>query len=261
VSILLRHSAHEVQKAALGMVMAATSALRTPPARLEAILPAIIPGLVAIAAKSRKKETRLRVRIILERLLRKCGRDSLESVFPPEHAKLLSAVRKQYSRDLTKKHESKEKRRLEREQMHGTTDAVANEEDSSDDDDIVSDSDSDLEKEVLDGDALSAKQRLPMSKRKAHGLVVREDRDKVVDLLETRVMDSFMTSDEVAEQSKRALAEQRKSRRVGSKAKNSFVIADDGRPIFAESDGEGAMVTRVRSLLMVAAMIRMRIRV
>jgi hypothetical protein len=96
-----------------------------------------------------------------------------------------------------------------------------------------------LEKEVLDGDALSAKQRLPMSKRKAHGLVVREDRDKVVDLLETRVMDSFMTSDEVAEQSKRALAEQRKSRRVGSKAKNSFMIADDGRPIFAESDGEG----------------------
>jgi ribosomal RNA-processing protein 12 len=240
VSILLRHSAHEVQKAALGMVKTATSALSTPPARLEAILPAIIPGLVAIAAKSKKKETRLRVRIILERLLRKCGRDSLESVFPPEHAKLLSAVRKQYSRDLTKKHESREKRRLEKQQMHSITDGVANGEDTSDDDDSdnVSDFDSDLEKEVLDGDALSVKQRLPTSKGKAHGLVVREDRDKVVDLLETRVMDGFMTSDEVAEQSKRALAEQRKSRRGGSKAKNSFVIADDGRPIFAESDGD-----------------------
>jgi hypothetical protein len=224
VSILLRHSAHEVQKAALGMVMAATSALRTPPARLEAILPAIISGLVAIAVMSRKRETRLRVQIILDRLSRKCGRDSLESGFPPEQQSCSVLSGSFYSRDQTKRYESKEKRRLRREQMHGTTDTVANEEDSSDDDDIVSYSDSALEKEVLDGEA--------------HGLVVREDRDKVVDLLETRVMDSFMTSDEVAEQSKRALAEQRKARRVGSNAKNSVVIAEDGRPIFAQSDGE-----------------------
>jgi hypothetical protein len=41
--------------------------------------------------------------------------------------------------------------------MHGTTDTVANEEDSSDDDDIVSYSDSALENEDLDGDALSVK--------------------------------------------------------------------------------------------------------
>jgi ribosomal RNA-processing protein 12 len=251
VAILLRHNSREVQKAALGTVKMATSALSTPtPARLIRILPAVLPGLVTVAAKSKKKETRLRVRVILERLLRKCGRDSVEEVFPPEHAKLLAAVRKQYSRDLTKKHEKRESRRAETAAAaaaEGKAAAQVAADDGDDDasdgeggsDFALSDSDSDVERDVLDGDELARRSgKSPRRASRSGALLVREDGDNVVDLLETRVADGFMTRGAVAEASKRALGEQRKLERRRSGDKDAFKVAEDGRPIFAESDAE-----------------------
>jgi ribosomal RNA-processing protein 12 len=247
VAILLRHSSREVQKAALGTVKMATSALGTPtPARLIRVLPAILPGLMTVAAKSKKKETRLRVRVILERLLRKCGRETLEAVFPQEHAKLLAAVRKQYSRDMTKKHEKRENRRAEKasaeKASHAGKGGDGNDDDegtgSADGSDFeLSDSDSDIEREILDGDELAG--RLTKSRRPATSggpLLVRENGDNVVDLLETRVADGFMTRGEVAEASKRAQSEQ--NPRKHKTKKDAFKLAEDGRPIFAESDAE-----------------------
>lgn len=246
VAILLRHSSREVQKAALGTVKMATSALSQPSsARLVRVLPAILPGLVTVAAKSKKKETRLRVRVILERLLRKCGRDTLESVFPQEHIKLLAAVRKQYSRDMTKKHEKRDARRAEKASVEKAEDAARAQKDVDDDNDssgsddgsdfVLSDDDSDIEREILDGDELASRKTTARRKAASSGpLLVRENGDNVVDLLATRVADGFMTRGEVAEASKRAHVEQSRKR----KDKDSFKLADDGRPIFAESDAE-----------------------
>lgn len=246
VAILLRHNSREVQKAALGTVKMATSALSQPSsARLVRILPAILPGLVTVAAKSKKKETRLRVRVILERLLRKCGRDTLESVFPQEHVKLLAAVRKQYSRDLTKKHEKRDARRAEKASVEKAEDAARSGKDDSPDKDNsgsedesefdLSDDDSDIEREILDGDELASRKTTTRQKTTGSGpLLVREKGDNVTDLLATRVADGFMTRGEVAEASKRAHVEQSRKR----KDKDSFKLADDGRPIFAESDAE-----------------------
>lgn len=239
VTILLRHSSREVQKAALGTIKMATSALSRPQTRLIRILPAILPGLVSVAAKSKKKETRLRVRVILERLLRKCGREVVESVFPAEHTKLLAAVRKQYSRELTKKHESREKKRALKEaddaaaaqssRLDGGSGDENSDEGSDVDDDVSLDnSDSDIEAEILDGDELATR---PV--KKSIGPLLVEDGEKVVDLLDTRMADGFSTG-EVANASKRAHSEQKRNR-----GKAGYDVGDDGRPIFKDdSDDE-----------------------
>eukprot|EP00173_Palmaria_palmata_P003773 Plantae.Rhodophyta-Palmaria_palmata.ctg4090.p1 GENE.Plantae.Rhodophyta-Palmaria_palmata.ctg4090~~Plantae.Rhodophyta-Palmaria_palmata.ctg4090.p1 ORF type:complete len:456 (-),score=132.64 Plantae.Rhodophyta-Palmaria_palmata.ctg4090:698-1894(-) len=246
VAILLRHTSREVQKAALGTVKMATSALSTgSPDRLIQILPAILPGLVTVAAQSRKKETRLRVRVILERLLRKCGREEVESVFPAEHAKLLAAVRKQYSRDMTKKHEKRELKRnaiaadvaAEKSGKIHVDGSDSNEDDDGSESEMdLSDCDSDIEKEILDGDELASRLCVVRPKNIRSGELLVGD--KVVDLLETRVADGFTTRGEVAEESKRALGEQRKLERRALSGEDAVKIADDGRPIFAESDSE-----------------------
>lgn len=75
-------------------------------ARLERILKAILPPMLDVAIDS-KNDLRLRVKIIIERLLRKCGREVLEVVFPEEHAKLLRSVRRQWQRRTRKKNEEK----------------------------------------------------------------------------------------------------------------------------------------------------------
>lgn len=159
IAILLRHAAAEVQKAALGVVKIATKVLAVPIDRLLTVLPAILPGLVHVAANSKKQEIRLRVRVILERLLRKCGRDVLEANFPKDHAKLLSSVRKKYSRDLIKKHADKEARK-QAIVLRKKTSMDSEETNKFNMEDIgLDESDSDIEKELLDGDALLLNQR------------------------------------------------------------------------------------------------------
>lgn len=240
ISILMRHSSHEVQRAALGSVKTATSALGTPPSRLIAILPAILPGLVAIAAKSKKKATRLRVRVILERLLRKCGREEVEAVFPAEHAKLLAAVRKQYSRDLVKKHKAKASRlQTTAGETGGTGDGGldSSDEDIGGSDESGVDSDSDVEREILDGDVLAKKR----PKRRSHDsnpLLVREDEDHAGDLLDSRATEEFVTRDEAAEASRQAARDEAKLRQNKRASTSPFKTAEDGRPRFVESDSD-----------------------
>eukprot|EP00172_Hildenbrandia_rubra_P000958 Plantae.Rhodophyta-Hildenbrandia_rubra.ctg1549.p2 GENE.Plantae.Rhodophyta-Hildenbrandia_rubra.ctg1549~~Plantae.Rhodophyta-Hildenbrandia_rubra.ctg1549.p2 ORF type:complete len:554 (-),score=103.72 Plantae.Rhodophyta-Hildenbrandia_rubra.ctg1549:7394-8983(-) len=229
VGIMLRHRSHEVQRAALGLVKLATSALRA--SRLRAILPGVIPGLVSVAASSKKHETRLRVRVVLERLLRKCGRERLEAVFPKEHVRLLASVRKQYSRDLAKKHESRKRNREEVEKEPRASAHVENDSrkdnDNGDSDELMDSSDSDLEACPVDGKSAGN----AMTLRPGIGaLNMREPPGQVLNLLERSGLAG----------SKRVLVNDQEGNSRGlhdrQHLNNDFKIAEDGRPIFIDSD-------------------------
>lgn len=203
IAILLRHNVVEVQKAALGVIKVATKSLSLPVSktRLSDILPGIIPGLVHVAARSKKQETRLRVRVILERLLRKCGREALESHFPADHVKLLAAVRKKYSRDLIKKHVQKENRANRIQPSKATSNGN---DDMSEGDSELDNSDSDVEREILDGDKL-------LSQHTADGI---RDKDK------NKKGSSSGPSN------------------LNNRSAYDIKYTDDGKPIFVESDAE-----------------------
>lgn len=235
IAILLRHTAFEVQKAALGVIKIATKALSTPPTRLTSVLPGILPGLVYVAARSKKQETRLRVRVILERLLRKCGRDVLEENFPQDHLKLLTAVRKKYSRDLIKKHAAKDKRReaAEDAKYQPLEDGEGNDEDA--EDFGLDDSDSDVEREIVDGDELIYSKKASQS-GDDNSLLVKEGNDNVMDLLDTKNSRSVLTGGDAEGTVQRARLEQRRKR--SREADSVIKYTDDGRPIFVESDND-----------------------
>lgn len=243
VCILLRHSAKEVQKAALGVVKVATAALSTPVARLIHILPVILPGLVHVAAKSKKKEMRIRVRVILERLLRKCGRESLEASFPPEHIKLLAAVRKQHSRDLLRKHSTRNERQKKRgiantDMSDGGASClgqVASEHDSDHESDLsLDDSDTDLEREILDGDDLSRRGR-HRSLAPHQPARMRDGLENTVDLLDADAVDNVVT-DKRHGKTYGSLASKDDISRRKQSSLSSFKVADDGRPIIEEDE-------------------------
>ncbi|CAN8064606.1 unnamed protein product [Agarophyton chilense] len=219
ISILLRHNDVEVQKAALGVVKIATKVLAEPSTRLTAVLPGIVPGLVYVAARSKKQEVRLRVRVVFERILRKCGYEALHAVFPPEHMKLLSAVRKKYSRDMVKKHAAKEKRKQGgiKPQMY-----EAQGEDGTDMFVEDTDSDSDVERDILDGDELLKANKKQKSSSRT------EKSSDVMDLLDGRARGLGEVED----------ANDQTSRHKKRSSKGSEVTkySKDGRIIVVESD-------------------------
>lgn len=243
VAILLRHSAFEVQKAALGVVKIATKALSEPSIRLVSVLPGILPGLVHVSARSKKQETRLRVRVILERLLRKCGREVLEANFPQDHLKLLSAVRKKYSRDLVKKHATKDRRReltkLRDEQQRSLQEHAESE--GEEDEFGIDDSDSDIERELLDGDKLLSSKRVG-GVRGPNAVLVKEGEDDVMDLLDAKGSHSVLTQGDVKEASQRSRLEQKRKRH--KQTEDVIKYTDDGRPIFVESDDDSGEADR-----------------
>lgn len=231
VSILLRHNTYEIQKSALGVIKIATTVLAKPEKRLINLLPGILPGLIHVSARSKKQETRLRVRVILERLLRKCGRDELEANFPEEHMKLLNAVRKKYSRDLIKKHAAKDKRREK--SSAGTAEDQELEE--LDEEVEISDSDSDIEREIVDGDDLMATRSRERVRESQGALRVKEGEGQVMDLLDTKNSQSILTEDDMREASQIARLEQKRKR---SHKSDVIRYTDDGRPVFVESDDD-----------------------
>lgn len=225
IAILLRHDASEVRRAALGAVKVATRALAKPTGRLDQILPGIIPGLVHVAARSKNHDTRLKVRVILERLLRRCGRDVLEANFPAEHIKLLDAVRKKHSRDLVKKHESKDKRRALAAARNGMADNNAGDPNLSDFD--IEDSDSDIERELVDGDDLLSG-KSGAQKRKAS-----DSGEGVTDLLTSKSNGQSRAVGEAAKEGRKDL-----SWKPAKQRDDGIKYAEDGKPIFVESDDD-----------------------
>lgn len=236
VAILLRHNAYEVQKSALGVIKIATTVLAAPERRLISVLPGILPGLIHVSARSKKQETRLRVRVILERLLRRCGRDALEANFPEEHVKLLSTVRKKYSRDLIKKHAAKDKRRRKSITGNVAEQRFQDSDEGNDDEESgIDNSDSDVEREIVDGDDLMESGNRERARESREALRVKEGKGQVMDLLDTKNSQSVLTGDDVREASRRARFEQK---RKTSHTNDGIRYTDDGRPILVESDDD-----------------------
>ena len=95
VLMLLRSKAREVIKAVLGFVKVVT--MRLPAPELLPFIPAICEGILLWAEDSKNK-FRLKVRVILERLARRCGFEALEGAVPEAHRALLTHIRKQHNR-------------------------------------------------------------------------------------------------------------------------------------------------------------------
>jgi ribosomal RNA-processing protein 12 len=100
VLLLLRSKAREVIKAVLGFVKVVVMRLQT--AELLKFTPAICEGILLWAEDSKNK-FRLKVRVILERIARRCGFEALESAVPEAHRALLTHIRKQHHRKERKR--------------------------------------------------------------------------------------------------------------------------------------------------------------
>ncbi|KAA8497894.1 putative ribosomal RNA-processing protein 12 [Porphyridium purpureum] len=101
VSIFLRHEDAQVRRAALRTVKLACIML--PVVQLDTALEATIPSLLHVVSIGRKEDL-LRVRVVIERALKKLGRERMEELFPSGHQKLLTSVRKSHERAMRKKH-------------------------------------------------------------------------------------------------------------------------------------------------------------
>lgn len=215
IAILMRHESVEVQRSAVSVVKVATKCCNNPEGRLLNIVPGILPGLLHVAALSNKQETRLKVRIVLERLMRKCGYEQLEAMFPVEHKKLLLHVRKQYVRAQTRKIGGSD---------IGSTkysgEGLGEHQGLSEVDDESGNSDTD--QQLIEGDGVIGK----FEKQASF-----ED-GEVIDLLESR---PTLVSSEQKKMKKRARDTNKKPVDVDIK------YSEDGKPIFIESDSsEGA---------------------
>jgi ribosomal RNA-processing protein 12 len=71
--------------------------MRLPAADLTAFVPAILEGILLWAEDSKNK-FRLKVRVVMERLARRCGFEVLEKAVPEAHRALLTHIRKQHNR-------------------------------------------------------------------------------------------------------------------------------------------------------------------
>ncbi|GAB4822579.1 hypothetical protein N2152v2_009625 [Parachlorella kessleri] len=103
VVMLLRSKAREVIKSVLGFVKVVV--MRLPVDSLMPFIPQIMEGILLWCEDSKNK-FRLKVRVILERLARRCGFEALEPHIPEAHRKLLTHIRKQTGRKERRKSEA-----------------------------------------------------------------------------------------------------------------------------------------------------------
>eukprot|EP00850_Spirogloea_muscicola_P022198 SM000282S10601 [mRNA] locus=s282:83628:97088:+ [translate_table: standard] len=101
--LLLRSKSREIIKAVLGLVKVVIA--RLPAGELEPYLASMIEGLL-LWCEDAKNQFRMKVRVIVERLVRRCGYNTVAAVMPEEHIKLLQHIRKTKERE--------EKKRLEK---------------------------------------------------------------------------------------------------------------------------------------------------
>ncbi|GIL64267.1 hypothetical protein Vafri_18268 [Volvox africanus] len=101
VLTLLRSKAREVVKAVLGYVK--VCAMRLP---VEILLPHLRPILegMLVWAEDSKNKFKLKVRLIVERLARRCGFDAISAAMPPSDSKLLAHIRKEEAKRKRRKH-------------------------------------------------------------------------------------------------------------------------------------------------------------
>ncbi|GFR52360.1 hypothetical protein Agub_g14918 [Astrephomene gubernaculifera] len=97
---LLRGKAREVVKSVLGFVK--VCAMRLPVDLLTPQLGPILEGILLWSQDSKNK-FKLKVRVIVERLARRCGFEALASVMPPSESRLLAHIRKEAAKKQRRK--------------------------------------------------------------------------------------------------------------------------------------------------------------
>lgn len=159
VIMLLQHESLSVVNAALGFLKVATVAIDT--TVLGTHLSNMVPGLLKWIRAS--NETRLKVRHLFNRLMRKLGEETVFEATPETHHKLLQNICKVAANTRKLKNKDPKRKGEAGEDRNGDSMAVG-----SDDDDDGSDSDDELEKfaaqtsDLSDrGGAKSAKPRQP----------------------------------------------------------------------------------------------------
>eukprot|EP00798_Chlamydomonas_sp_ICE-L_P031076 gene31076-6203_t len=95
VLMLLRTKSREVIKSVLGFVK--VCAMRMPAEMLMTMLGEILEG-VLIWCNDSKNKFKLKVRVIVERLARRCGFDNVAEKIPASEAKLLTHIRKEFNK-------------------------------------------------------------------------------------------------------------------------------------------------------------------
>lgn len=100
ICALLRSKAREIVKSVLGFLKVA--AMRVPVELLLPHLKDIFEGVLLWADDS-KNRYKLKVRHLVERLVKRCGYDAVAAVWPESEAKLLTAVRKEFARAARRK--------------------------------------------------------------------------------------------------------------------------------------------------------------
>ena len=102
VCALLEGKSREVVKSCLGFVKVV--AVRLPQQELAAELPRLIPALLHWSEDS-KNRFKLKVRVVLERMCKRCGYDVVEASVPREHSALIAHIKREETR-LEKKKKS-----------------------------------------------------------------------------------------------------------------------------------------------------------
>ena len=100
VCTLLEGKSREVVKSCLGFVKVV--AVRLPQQDLAAQLPRLIPALLHWSHDS-KNRFKLKVRVVLERMCKRCGYEVVEACVPKEHAALIAHIKREETRSEKKK--------------------------------------------------------------------------------------------------------------------------------------------------------------
>jgi len=216
VGILLRHESREVSRAALGAVKVACVSLD--PSRLERIIPALLPSLIFLSNDS-KNDLKLKVKIILERFLKKCGREKMEELFPATHHKLLTSVRKSHDRSVRKKNAKKE---------HGSHVKTGFEEAWDDGDGSGHDMSSDDEDSGMEEMAPTGKRGRSASSGKVQLGVVEHGTGDAMNLMDAEALGYQRDTQQLSKKKRSASAK--------TPTRLEFKTGPDGRPIFEEEE-------------------------
>ncbi|KAK4526835.1 hypothetical protein GAYE_SCF28MG4753 [Galdieria yellowstonensis] len=96
ITLLLQHPSHEVVRAALNLIKVTVTVLRDEQDIL-VVARTIMQRLLDVSSDS-KEDLRRKVKVILERLLRRCDMKKLECLVPKQHEPLFHHVRKTWER-------------------------------------------------------------------------------------------------------------------------------------------------------------------
>ena len=104
VLVLLREKSREVIKSVLGFLKVAIAVV--PEQKLQPLVPNIVKGILMWSGDA-KNRFRLKVRVLIERLIRKLGADAVEPYVPKKDKRLMSYILKERAKSVRRKNRNK----------------------------------------------------------------------------------------------------------------------------------------------------------